>query len=48
MAYVVFLGSYPRAAIAAGDRRLAPLRALGVIGIFGIMVACLWGLYGWN
>jgi hypothetical protein len=27
------------------DRRVAPFRALGVIGIFGIMVACLWGLY---
>ena len=45
MAYVVFLRSYPREVTAARDRRLAPLRALGVIGIFGIMAACLWVLY---
>lgn len=45
VAYVVFLRSYPREVIAARDRRLAPLRALGVIGIFGILVACFWVLY---
>jgi membrane-associated phospholipid phosphatase len=45
VAYVLFLRSYPRDAVPESDRRLAPFRALGVIGIFGIMVACLWGLY---
>ena len=45
IAYVAFLRRYPREVIAARDRRLAPLRALGVIGILGIMVACLWVLY---
>src|SRR2546422_3041560 len=42
LAYVVFLRSYPREAVAVRDRRLAPLPALGIIGIFGSMVACLW------
>jgi len=45
IAYVVFLRSYSREAIAPCDRRLAPLRALGVVGIFGIVVACLWVLH---
>jgi hypothetical protein len=27
------------------DRRLTPLRALGVIGMFGMMVARVWALY---
>jgi membrane-associated phospholipid phosphatase len=45
VAYVLFLSSYPRDAVPESDRRLAPFRALGVVGIFGIMVACLWGLY---
>lgn len=45
IAYVVFLRSYPREVIAERDWRLAPLRALGVIGIFGIVVGCLWILY---
>lgn len=44
-AYVAFLRSYPREVISACDRRLAPRRALGVLGIFGIVVACLWVTY---
>jgi hypothetical protein len=38
-AVALFLRSYPREAVADNDRRRAPLRALVVIGIFGIMVA---------
>ena len=44
-AYVVFLRSYPREAVAETDRRRAPVRALTVIGIFGIMVAGVWVAY---
>lgn len=45
IAYVVFLRGYPREAVAETDRRLAPLRALSVMGIFGIMVAGFWVAY---
>lgn len=45
VAYVLFLRRYPREAVAESDRRRAPFRALGVIGIFGIMVAGFWGAY---
>ena len=45
VAYVLFLRSYPRDAVAESDRRRAPFRALGVIGIFGIMVAGFWVAY---
>jgi hypothetical protein len=45
LAYGVFLRSSPREAIAERDRCLAPLRALGVVGIFGAVVACFWVLY---
>ena len=48
MAYALFLRSYPREAIAAHDHRLAPLRATGVIGIFGILVTGLWVAYQTN
>lgn len=45
VAYLVFLRGYPREAIPEIDRRLAPVLALGVIGIFGLMVACVWVAY---
>ena len=45
VAYVLFLRSYPREALPESDRRRAPFRALGAIGIFGIMVACFWVAY---
>ena len=45
VAYVLFLRKYPREAVAEGDRRLAPFRALCAIGIFGIMVAGFWMAY---
>ena len=45
VAYVLFLRSYPRDSVAESDRRRAPVRALGVIGIFGIMVAGFWMAY---
>jgi len=38
VAYVLFLSTYPRAAVAEGDQHRAPLRALGVVVIFVIMV----------
>lgn len=44
-AYAIFLRSFPRAAIAAADRRLAPMRALAVPLIYAIMVACFWVSY---
>src|SRR5262249_45830980 len=37
-AYVVFLRSYPRAAIPELDRRLAPVLTLGLIGSLGLLV----------
>jgi membrane-associated phospholipid phosphatase len=45
VAYVLFLRRYPREAVAESDRRRAPFRALGVIGVFGIMVAGFWVAY---
>ena len=45
VAYGVFLRSYPRAEIPELDRRLAPVVALGLLGILGLAVACLWGVY---
>lgn len=45
LAYVLFLRSYPRQAVAESDRRQAPVRALGAIGIFAIMVAGFWVAY---
>jgi len=44
-AYLVFLRSYPREAVPELDRRLAPVLALGFIGIHGLMVACFWVAY---
>jgi membrane-associated phospholipid phosphatase len=44
-AYVVFLRSYPREAIPELDRRLAPVLALGVLGILGLIVVCFWVAY---
>jgi membrane-associated phospholipid phosphatase len=45
MAYVVFLRGYPREAIPALDRRLAPFLALVTIGIVGLVFACFWGVH---
>lgn len=45
LAYALFLRSYPRAAVANRDCRMAPRRALGVVVIFGIVVAVMWLLY---
>jgi membrane-associated phospholipid phosphatase len=44
-AYVLFLRTYPRDAVAEADRRRAPIRAVGVAGIFAIMVAGFWVAY---
>jgi len=45
LAYVVFLRNYPREKIPELDRRLAPVLALGIIGILGLVVACFWVAY---
>jgi membrane-associated phospholipid phosphatase len=45
VAYAVFLRSHPREANAEIDRRRAPLRALGVAAVFGVMVAGFWIAY---
>ena len=44
-AYLLFLRSYPRDAVPESGQRLAPYRALGFIGLFGVMVASFWGRY---
>jgi membrane-associated phospholipid phosphatase len=45
VAYLLFLRGYPREAVDESDQRRAPFRALGAIGIFGIMVAGFWVAY---
>lgn len=45
VAYVLFLRTYPREAVAESDRRRAPYRALAVIGVFAFMVAGFWVAY---
>ena len=45
VAYVIFLRNYPREQIPELDRRLAPVFALGTIGIVGLGVACFWVAY---
>ena len=45
VAYALFLRTYPREAVSEDDRRRAPVRAMGVIGIFALMVAGYWVAY---
>lgn len=45
IAYALFLRSYPRTAIADIDRRRAPVRALAVAVVFGLMVTGFWAAY---
>lgn len=42
LAYLLFLRSYPREAIAEVDRRLAPKRALRAVWLYAAIVAFLW------
>ena len=44
-AYAVFLHGYPREAVEEIDRLRAPVRTLGVCGIYGVMVAGFWVAY---
>lgn len=45
VAYVLFLRTYPRDAVASIDRERAPRRALVAIGLCGVMVAGFWVAY---
>jgi membrane-associated phospholipid phosphatase len=45
VAYLVFLRDYPREKIPELDRRLAPVFALGTLGVVGLGVACFWVAY---
>jgi membrane-associated phospholipid phosphatase len=45
VAYAVFLRNDPREEIPELDRRLAPVLALGILGIIGLGVACFWVVY---
>lgn len=45
VAYLVFLRDFPREEVSELDRRLAPVFAVGVIGIVGTAVACFWVAY---
>jgi hypothetical protein len=42
VAYVIFLRSYPHDRIPEADRRLAPVLALGTMGLVGLAMACSW------
>jgi membrane-associated phospholipid phosphatase len=41
----IFLRNYQRGEIPDLDRRLAPVLALGILGILGLAVACFWVAY---
>jgi membrane-associated phospholipid phosphatase len=45
VAYAIFLRSYPRDGIPELHRRVAPVLALGLIGLIGLGVACTWVVY---
>jgi membrane-associated phospholipid phosphatase len=38
VAYLIFLRSYPRAAVAEADRQRAPRRALAAVGVYGVVI----------
>ncbi len=45
VAYLVFLRKYPGEESPELDRRVAPVLAVGIIGIIGLAVACSWVVY---
>jgi len=45
VAYLVFLRSHARNAISAADRRLAALRVLAAVEVFGVVVVVFWIAY---
>ena len=45
LAYFVFLRGHPREAIPELDRRVAPVLALWLIGVVGLVVAGSWVVY---
>jgi membrane-associated phospholipid phosphatase len=48
IAYLVFLRNAPRDDIPELDRHLAPVFALGVVGVVLIAFACVWVAYRWS
>jgi membrane-associated phospholipid phosphatase len=44
-AYVLILRRYSPEGVAESERRRAPVRALGVVGIYGVMIAGFWVAY---
>jgi hypothetical protein len=44
-AYVLLLRRYSPEGVAESERRRAPVRALGVVGIYGVMIAGFWVAY---
>lgn len=48
VAYALFLRRVPREEIPELDRRLAPVFALGTVGIVGLGIACYWVAYQLN
>ena len=44
-AHLVFLRGFPREAVPANERRLAPILALIAVGIYGLVVAGVWLIY---
>ena len=45
VAYVVFIRSYPRDAVPADQRRLAPTLAAGAVGVYVLMLGGMWIAY---
>jgi membrane-associated phospholipid phosphatase len=44
-AYLAFIRGFPREAVPEPDRRLAPLLALGAVGVYASFVAAFWVAY---
>jgi membrane-associated phospholipid phosphatase len=45
LSHLVFIRPYPRSAVPADERRLAPTLALGAAGAYGVLVVFMWIAY---